>query len=269
MENNQLTHAGIKGMKWGVRRYQHKDGSLTLLGRMRYGNKSRLAQAKRKETLEAKKKAAEDAKNEAEEREKKKQEILNSKSGKAIYDNMDLFTTRELQDLQIRFQAAKAIKDARPEPEQVSRGKQFLEKALGIVSTSKKIVDAAGDAAKTVDKAKKLLGMDKKKDEATKDSSDKTSQKTKDTSSKQTKEKENNSSDDGPVTGKVFGEGKSHENFAKKQAEKAAKETIYDAAWKDITNTAVSEIKSDIYPEVSEIVSIGREYISGLLEEPK
>lgn len=36
MENNNLQHAGIKGMKWGVRRYQNKDGSLTPEGRKRY-----------------------------------------------------------------------------------------------------------------------------------------------------------------------------------------------------------------------------------------
>lgn len=35
MDNNQLQHWGIKGMKWGVRRYQNKDGTLTELGKKR------------------------------------------------------------------------------------------------------------------------------------------------------------------------------------------------------------------------------------------
>lgn len=36
MDNNQLQHWGIKGMKWGVRRYQNKDGTLTDAGERRY-----------------------------------------------------------------------------------------------------------------------------------------------------------------------------------------------------------------------------------------
>lgn len=34
--DNELKHFGIKGMKWGVRRYQNKDGSLTPAGKKRY-----------------------------------------------------------------------------------------------------------------------------------------------------------------------------------------------------------------------------------------
>ena len=36
---NELYHHGIKGQKWGVRRFQNKDGSLTLAGRNRNYNK--------------------------------------------------------------------------------------------------------------------------------------------------------------------------------------------------------------------------------------
>ena len=36
--SNELHHHGVKGMKWGVRRYQNKDGSLTPAGKIRYGD---------------------------------------------------------------------------------------------------------------------------------------------------------------------------------------------------------------------------------------
>lgn len=38
LEHTYLCHWGILGMKWGVRRYQNPDGSLTEAGRQRYGS---------------------------------------------------------------------------------------------------------------------------------------------------------------------------------------------------------------------------------------
>lgn len=44
--NGELYHWGIKGMKWGQRRYQNKDGSLTAAGRKRYSDDPKVVESK-------------------------------------------------------------------------------------------------------------------------------------------------------------------------------------------------------------------------------
>lgn len=49
IHNGELYHWGIKGMKWGVRRYQNEDGTLTDAGKKRYDRDVKENNAKKKD----------------------------------------------------------------------------------------------------------------------------------------------------------------------------------------------------------------------------
>ena len=57
-----LAHYGVLGMKWGVRRYQNPDGTLTAEGRARYSGEKSDSSSKRTDAM-IKKERREDSKN--------------------------------------------------------------------------------------------------------------------------------------------------------------------------------------------------------------
>ena len=86
---DNLLHSGVKGMKWGQRLYQNKDGSLTALGKQRYGTKGnyekvqaakRAASPEKLKAAKARAKAQARTEAEIEKYKKKKEEAANGKT---------------------------------------------------------------------------------------------------------------------------------------------------------------------------------------------
>lgn len=103
--DNELKHYGILGMKWGRRRYQYKDGSLTPAGKKRYGS----SQQNNKQPSTQKEQTKEQP--------KKK--------------NVKSMTYDELKKEVDRLQLEKRYKDLTQE--EVSVGKQITKKMLDSV----------------------------------------------------------------------------------------------------------------------------------------
>ena len=170
-EPHELTHWGIKNMKWGIRRFQNKDGSLTPEGGKRYNGSDykprksigekisdyKKASAKKKQLEKAraaraeKKRAEEEAKAKAEQRKK------DVESGKIKAKDM---TSDELRDRINRLNDEKRYKQLMEETGHNSAietyGKQFAKKMW-----DQAIVPAATEAGKELVK-KAILDASKK-----------------------------------------------------------------------------------------------------------
>lgn len=108
--HGELKHWGIKGMRWGVRRYQNPDGSLTPLGKKR---KTQLEgkQAKTEEKLKrlqgTKDKSGKDVVKEPDS--EKRDRALKSSDPKEIFKNKDLLTTQEIKERLDRIDTEKRL----------------------------------------------------------------------------------------------------------------------------------------------------------------
>lgn len=143
---NELMHWGIKGMKWGVRRYQNKDGSLTPAGKKRYDKE--MAKLKEEEKI-AKNKLRTQAKlNKLDE---KRKEIEALKSGKPITKSTKRSSkpsVKDMSDEELRQTVNRLLMEqqyAKLNPQQVSAGQKFVKKVMNDV-----VAPAATEVGKNV-----------------------------------------------------------------------------------------------------------------------
>ena len=151
MENNNLSHHGIPKMRWGIRRFQNKDGSLTAAGKKRYADDSEEGQKRR--ALFGKKKA--------ETVEEKRARLLKSTNAEDLYKNRNLLSTKEINERLDRINTEQRLGELAAKSKK--SGADYVEKAIKAGETIKKVWDSPiGGLIKKkmgLDKAEKELGL--------------------------------------------------------------------------------------------------------------
>jgi hypothetical protein len=116
---NYISHHGIKGQKWGIRRFQNRDGTRTLLGRKR---------ERERESVDH-------------------DTLIKSTDAKQLYKYRDQLSDRELQDRLNRLRNEDALRQMANPKEKVKQGKTVGGKILNKVGEkSAEIVAAAAIA---------------------------------------------------------------------------------------------------------------------------
>lgn len=181
VHSDELQHWGIKGQKWGQRRYQNKDGSLTPLGQKRYNKEVEKLKKETAKVKEAEKAAAtrkktqskldklEAAKAKLEERKKalkdnpdgkkedkpeetpeqRRERLLKSTNPKELYEGKDDLSYQELSDRINRIDLEAKLQSRIPVEEHKSAG-DHMQSAADTIYKATNLYKSVDNAYSTV-----------------------------------------------------------------------------------------------------------------------
>ena len=136
IQDGELYHHGVLGQKWGVRRFQNKDGSLTQAGKKRVSRKQKKALEKARKAKQAKAEAAKKAKQEQAEFEANKKKALESGTAEEVSKYRGKLTNQELQQVVNRLNMEQRISELadKKEPTKVEKLTKKINNANDLVN---------------------------------------------------------------------------------------------------------------------------------------
>ena len=129
--NDNLIHYGILGMKWGVRRFQNKDGTLTNAGKKRVSTK---------ENLEQKKKLVDSSKDIVKTSGSINKNIRNIRSAKKI-DDLNSISDDELRTKVNRLNMERQYSILTSS--EISKGRTYMDNTLEIAGNALAVTSSA------------------------------------------------------------------------------------------------------------------------------
>ena len=258
VSGDYIYHYGIKGMKWGIRRTAEELGHKikSKFSRKKKassdesGGSSESSKIKGSVTVKGTKKNPSTTRtSDGSSTEERKKKVLESRSAKELYENADLFTTKELQDAYNRLVLEKNIKNLTPK--QVSKGQQMIDKYVNTAETIAKVLNSTNKVASQLNRFKNILNTGKK-DTSKETSSDKkddnsNNAKTKNESSSSSKNKTNTSTRDNTVEADSYEIPKNRRNrkTSARDTARAARDFVYDVqdTYESYTNSRDGRVK--------------------------
>lgn len=150
MNSEELKHYGIKGQKWGRRRYQNSDGSLTPEGKKRYGDSDGDSQRRQleaikttRDTTKALKPGVDEYNRMAKDKRSKKQKAIDAAVEAEIRDRVYKMSDEDLRNAVNRINMEERYTQVMQQREHIELGKSKTEKFLDATTTALRVAELA------------------------------------------------------------------------------------------------------------------------------